>query len=65
MKRTLLTLALAIVFTLSATAFAVMPTQQTTPAPAEDGVAIAALVHFAPHFVADDCPPPGDTGASC
>lgn len=62
MKRTFVTLALVVVFTLSATAFAVLPAQQTAPAPA-DGETFAALTDFGmPHVMGEECPWPGDSG---
>ncbi len=62
MKRTIVTLALVVVFTLSAAAFAVLPAQHSAPAPA-DGQTFAALITFdMPQLMNEECPHPGDSG---
>lgn len=66
MKRTIVSLVLAVVFTLSATVFAVLPTQNSAPAPVE-GETLAALTDIGLPFVlaGDECPGASDTGQGC
>jgi len=63
MKRTLATLVLVTLLVISATAFVILPTHDTsTPAPVE-GDNLAELTGFGlPYLFSEECPSPTDTG---